>query len=48
MKSIGEFAKENGINPKTLRWYDQIDLLKPEYVDEQSGYRFYGQNFINN
>ena len=26
---------------KTLRHYDKIDLLKPAYIDEQSGYRYY-------
>lgn len=46
MQNIGQFAKQNGINPKTLRWYDQINLLKPEYVDKNTGYRFYGEKSL--
>jgi predicted transcriptional regulator YdeE/DNA-binding transcriptional MerR regulator len=26
---------------KTLRYYDELDLLKPEWVDRYSGYRYY-------
>lgn len=39
--SIGETAKLNGISIKTLRYYDKIGLLKPRYIDETSGYRYY-------
>ena len=38
---IGMFAQMNRITIKTLRYYDDIDLLKPEMVDETSGYRYY-------
>ena len=42
--SIGEMAKKNYITTHTLRYYDKIGLLKPEYVDEHSGYRYYTHN----
>lgn len=41
MFSIGIFSKINKITTKTLRHYDEIGLLKPEYVDDMTGYRYY-------
>lgn len=41
---IGEIAELYHINIRTLRYYDSIDLLKPEYVDERTGYRYYGSS----
>ncbi len=41
MLSIGEFSRACQVTIKTLRHYDKIDLLKPAYIDEQSGYRYY-------
>lgn len=38
---IGEFAKLTNIPVKTLRYYDEINLLKPEEIDLFSGYRYY-------
>ncbi|MBQ8562835.1 MAG: MerR family transcriptional regulator [Firmicutes bacterium] len=39
--SIGEIAKLYQMNIRTLRYYDDIGLLKPEYVNPESGYRYY-------
>lgn len=39
--SIGKMADMNGISIATLRLYDKMDLLKPRFVDTQSGYRYY-------
>ncbi len=39
--SIQALAKLSGVTTRTLRWYDEIGLLKPSRVAE-SGYRFYG------
>lgn len=39
--SIGEVAKLTNISIQTLRYYDQIGLFKPSYVDEKSNYRYY-------
>lgn len=41
MYRIGEFSKMNRITVKALRHYDEIGLLKPDYVDEATGYRYY-------
>lgn len=41
MLSIGEFSKTASITTNTLRYYDEIGLLKPAFVDEWSGYRYY-------
>lgn len=38
---IGVFAQMNRITIKTLRHYDEIGLLKPEFVDDTNGYRYY-------
>ena len=38
---IGMFAQMNRVTIKALRHYDDIGLLKPEYVDEINGYRYY-------
>ncbi len=39
MFKIGAFAKLSGVTVKTLRHYDELGLLKPARVDEESGYR---------
>lgn len=39
--SIQELSRLSGVTTRTLRWYDQINLLKPVRVAE-SGYRYYG------
>jgi DNA-binding transcriptional MerR regulator len=39
--TIGEIAKLFDVNIRTLRYYDEIDLLKPEYIDTASNYRYY-------
>lgn len=41
MFKIGDFSKLNKIPVKTLRYYDELGLLKPAKVDTQTGYRFY-------
>ena len=41
MFKISEFSKLSRIPLQTLRYYDQIGLLKPAKTDESSGYRYY-------
>ncbi len=41
MIKIGEFSKINRVTVKTLRYYDEIGLLKPASVNKFSGYRYY-------
>jgi DNA-binding transcriptional MerR regulator len=38
---IGEFADLSGISTKTLRFYDEIGLLRPASVDPRTRYRHY-------
>lgn len=40
---IKEFAELTGVSVRTLHYYDEIGLLKPCYVDDQNGYRFYDE-----
>ena len=39
--TIGEIANLFEINIRTLRYYDEINLLKPERIDPNSKYRYY-------
>ena len=41
---IGEFSQINQISIQTLRFYDQIGLLKPYKVDPENNYRYYHIN----
>jgi DNA-binding transcriptional MerR regulator len=41
MLSIGGFANAAQLSIKALRLYDQLGILKPSYVDRESGYRYY-------
>lgn len=43
--SIGEVAKMLDISTRTLRFYDEKDLVKPAYIEE-NGYRFYEKEQI--
>jgi len=46
MYRIGEFSKITQLTVKALRYYDEIDLLKPATISEETGYRFYdAENF---
>lgn len=39
--TIGEVSKLFDINKKTLRYYDEIDLFKPSFVNKENKYRYY-------
>ena len=41
MFKIGHFAKLGQVSVKTLRWYDELGLLKPMRIDSENGYRHY-------
>ena len=41
MIKIGDFARLSQVSVVTLRYYDEMDLLKPVKVDSFTGYRFY-------
>lgn len=39
--TIGEISKFFNISIKTLRYYDEIGLLKPAYINKENKYRYY-------
>ena len=41
MYKIGDFSQIAQVSVRMLRHYDKLGLLKPEYVDPWSSYRFY-------
>ncbi|NWF29435.1 MerR family transcriptional regulator [Streptomyces sp. PKU-EA00015] len=41
MHSIGETARDSGLNISTLRFYDRAGVLVPTWVDPSTGYRWY-------
>lgn len=43
--SIGELAKLAGVSTRTLRHYDEINLLKPSFLEE-NGYRVYSEREV--
>ena len=45
-KQIGPVARELGINPKTIRYYEEISLIPPAQRTE-TGYRVYAQADID-
>lgn len=44
MLKIGEFSKLSHVTIKTLRFYDEINLLKPDQINKENGYRYYSMN----
>lgn len=44
---IGEFSKISNISTSTLRYYDEIGLLKPSYTNPYSNYRLYSEENLN-
>jgi DNA-binding transcriptional MerR regulator len=41
MIKIGDFSKISQVTVKTLRYYDELGLLKPAQIDHFTGYRYY-------
>ena len=46
MLRIGDFSKIARVTVKTLRYYDKIGLLKPAFIDVNTGYRYYNEQQI--
>ena len=40
---IKEFSLLTEVSVRTLHYYDEIGLLKPDEVDRENGYRYYGE-----
>src|SRR3972149_6069349 len=47
MIRIGDFSKLSRVAVKTLRYYDEVNLLKPLHVDDFSSYRFYAHEQVS-
>lgn len=43
MYRIGDFSKITQLSVKTLRYYDEIQILSPSLRDEQTHYRYYSE-----
>lgn len=44
MLSIGKFSRICEVSTKALRYYDEIELLKPSEINPENGYRYYAIN----
>ena len=44
--TIGEVSKICNVSKKTLRFYDQINLISPDYISEETKYRYYSQETL--
>ena len=43
MLKIGDFSRLSRVSIRMLRYYDEVGLLKPEKVDDFTGYRYYSE-----
>ena len=46
MFRIGDFSRLSQVSIKALRFYDEVGLLKPTFVDRATGYRYYSANLL--
>ena len=44
--SIGEMAKLTGVSVQALRYYERKNIIKPAYINPDSGYRYYSPDQI--
>ena len=44
--SIGQFARLTGLTVRAVRHYGELELLQPEFVDPESGYRYYSPDQV--
>lgn len=42
--TIGQVSKRCNISKKTLRYYEELGLIEPDYVCQANGYRYYNEN----
>lgn len=45
--TIGEISSMVNISKDTLRYYDEVGILKPSRIDSDNGYRYYGPEQIS-
>ena len=41
MYKIGDFSEMTGLSKETLRYYEEVKLLEPAYIDPANNYRYY-------
>lgn len=39
--TIGNLSKQTGVHIKSLRYYEQLGILRPAHTDPDTGYRYY-------
>ena len=39
--TIGSLSKQTGVHIKSLRYYEQLGILRPAHTDPDTGYRYY-------
>jgi DNA-binding transcriptional MerR regulator len=44
MLKIGDFSRLSRVSVRMLRYYDDAGLVKPEKIDEFTGYRYYSES----
>ena len=44
MLKIGLFSKLSRVSIRMLRYYDEMGLLHPAYIDPESDYRYYRED----
>ena len=44
MLKIGLFSKLSRVSIRMLRYYDEMGLLRPAYIDPNSDYRYYRED----
>lgn len=47
MLRIGELSRISQVSVKALRFYDEVGLLKPTFVDGATGYRYYSASLLS-
>ncbi len=45
--SIGQMGKLNNLSVQTLRHYEKVGILKPSYINKETGYRYYSTKDFN-
>ncbi len=41
MYKVSEFSELTGLSKETLRYYSEVKLLEPAYIDPNNNYRYY-------
>ncbi|MCM3665201.1 MerR family DNA-binding transcriptional regulator [Mesobacillus subterraneus] len=46
MYKVSEFSKMTGLSKETLRYYAEIKLLEPVFINPNNKYRYYNNGFL--